>query len=184
MTYSDEKIIAGCSKGDRKYQKALYDQFSKRLLVICLRYSKLQQEAEDILQEAFLKIFDSIKGFRKDSSLWFWMKRITVNTALNYHRSKLFLYPMVDVDQLGNTKFEDFTLSEIHFKELLEMIQGLPDGCQVIFNLYAIEGYKHNEIAELLGVTEGTSKSQYSRARQLLMNKILKTKGAGYGRVK
>lgn len=165
-------------------QKALYDLFSKKLLVVCLRYSKLQQEAEDILQEAFVKIYASIKDFRQDSSLWFWMKRIVINTALNYHRSKLFLYPMVDVELMKDDFHSDVSLSGFHFKELMEMIQELPDGCQVIFNLYAIEGYKHQEISKMLEISEGTSKSQYARARQLLINKIQETKGVEYGKIK
>ena len=165
-------------------QKVLYEMYSKKLLVICLRYSKLQQEAEDILQEAFIKIYANIKDFRKDSDLWFWMKKITINTALNFHRSKLFLYPMVDVDLLKDQKHDDFSLSEFHYKDLLTMIQELPDGCQAIFNLFAIEGYKHHEIATMLNVTEGTSKSQYARARQLLIKKIDDKKGTRYGSIK
>ena len=169
----------------KKYsKKVLYETYCKRLLVVCLRYSKLQQEAEDILQEAFLKIFGGMKNFRKDSNLWFWMKKIAINTALNFHRSKLFLYPMVDVDSLKEEKQSEVSLSGFHYKELLEMIQDLPDGCQVIFNLFAIEGYKHHEIAEMLGISEGTSKSQYARARQLLIKKIDDMKGVQYGGIK
>ncbi len=181
MAPSEEEIISGCINGERQMQKVLYETYSKRLLVISLRYSKLQQEAEDILQEAFIKIFANIKKFREDSSLWFWMKKITINTALNFHRSKIFLYPMVDVDNLHEDKSHDISLSKFHYQELLEMIQDLPSGCQVIFNLYAIEGYKHSEIAEMLAVSEGTSKSQYARARQLLINKIEDKKGVQYG---
>ncbi len=184
MNRPEIDIINGCIKGDRRMQKALYDLFSKKLLVVCLRYSKLQQEAEDILQEAFVKIYASIKDFRQDSSLWFWMKRIVINTALNYHRSKLFLYPMVDVELMKDDFHSDVSLSGFHFKELMEMIQELPDGCQVIFNLYAIEGYKHQEISKMLEISEGTSKSQYARARQLLINKIQETKGVEYGKIK
>ena len=181
MSPTEAEIVSGCIKGDRQMQRALYTAYSKKLLVICLRYSKLQQEAEDILQEAFLKIFQNIKDFRKESSLWFWMKKITIHTALNFHRSKLFLYPMVDVESLGETKQDNLSLSGFHYQELLKMIQELPDGCQVIFNLFAIEGYKHHEIAEMLKITEGTSKSQYSRARQLLAKKIEDNKGVHYG---
>lgn len=180
MTPSEGDIISGCIKGERQMQKVLYETYSKKLLVVCLRYSKLQQEAEDILQESFIKIFSSLNSFRKDSSLWFWMKRITINTALNFHRSKLFLYPMVDVDYISEDNSSDISLSGFHYQELLEMIQDLPPGCQVIFNLYAIEGYKHIEIAEMLKVSEGTSKSQYARARQLLINKIEDQKGVQY----
>ena len=181
MDLSEEEIISGCIRQERKMQKALYDQYSKRLLVVCQRYSRLQPEAEDILQEAFIKIFASIKEFRKDSQLWYWMKRITVNTGLNYHRSKLFLYPMVDIEHTKGQYSDEISLGDFHYKELLCMIQGLPEGCQVIFNLYAVEGYKHPEIADMLKISEGTSKSQYARARQLLMKKIAEKKGVHYG---
>ncbi|MEQ9423212.1 MAG: RNA polymerase sigma factor [Cyclobacteriaceae bacterium] len=165
-------------------QQLLYERYSSKLLAVSMRYSKLQSEAEDIVQEAFVKIFKNIKNFRQESSLWFWMKRIVVNTALNFHRSKLYLFPMVDSDQLKEENKGDYSLSDYHYNELLEMVQELPDGCQVIFNLFAIEGYKHYEIAEMLGVSEGTSKSQYSRARQLLQQKLLDMKGVEYGRIK
>ncbi len=165
-------------------QKVLYETYSKKLLVICLRYSKLKQEAEDILQEAFLKIFGSIKDFRKDSSLWFWMKKITLNTALNFHRSKLFLYPMVDVENLKEDRYSDMSLSNYHLEELLAMIQDLPNGCQVIFNLYAIEGFKHNEIAKMMDISEGTSKSQYSRAKALLREKLIESEKLDYGKIR
>lgn len=184
MPYSDEEIISGCAKGHRKMQQLLYERYSSKLLAVSMRYSKLQSEAEDIVQEAFVKIFKNIKNFRQESSLWFWMKRIVVNTALNFHRSKLYLFPMVDSDQLKEENKGDYSLSDYHYNELLEMVQELPDGCQVIFNLFAIEGYKHYEIAEMLGVSEGTSKSQYSRARQLLQQKLLDMKGVEYGRIK
>ena len=182
MSISEDKLISGCQKEKREYQQALYDRFSGGMYLVALRYSKMQQEAEDILQEAFIKVFKNIKDFRQDSSLAYWIKRIVVNTALNYQRSKLYLYPMVDVEELNHWKDKESILSNISHQELLALIQELPGGCQVIFNLFAIEGFKHHEIAKELGISEGTSKSQYSRAKSILVEKIIsreKYYGAG-----
>ncbi len=181
MSFSDEKLIKGCQKGKREFQQALYDKYCDGMYLVALRYSKMQQEAEDILQEAFLKVFNNIKTFRKDSSLAYWIKRIVVNTALNHQRSKLYLYPMVDVTDLTNRSVDETAISNLSYEELLKLIQKLPSGCQVIFNLFAIEGYKHNEIAELLQISEGTSKSQYSRAKSILSQNILGQERKRYG---
>lgn len=170
---NENELIDGCRKGNRASQKALYDRFCKKMMVVCLRYSKSSPEAEDILQEGFVKVFQGLEGFRQDAKLETWMTRIMVNTALNHHRKKLYLYPMVDVEEIDLPQSE-VSLSGIHFTQLLEMIQALPQGCQVVFNLFAIEGYSHKEIAELVGISEGTSKSQYARARSLLQERLLK----------
>lgn len=170
----EEALIEGCCRGDRRFQRMLYEKFSKRMYVVCLRYTKMQQEAEDILQEAFIKVFSKINTFRRESPLEFWIKRIVINTALNHQRSKLYLYPMVDVENLNNNSGAELTISDYNFKDLLKLIQALPTGCQIIFNLYAIEGYQHKEIAEMLNVSEGTSKSQYSRAKSLLQDMLSK----------
>lgn len=172
MSFTDETLISGCQKDNRKYQQALYDKYSGSMYLVALRYTKMQQEAEDVLQEAFVKVFKSIKTFRKDSSLAYWIKRIVVNTALNHQRSKLYLYPMVDVTSLHDWGADETVVSSMGYDELLELIQELPSGCQVIFNLYAIEGYKHHEIAKELNISEGTSKSQYARAKSILAEKI------------
>lgn len=181
MSLSDEKLIKGCQKGNRKYQQALYDKYSDGMYLIALRYSKMQQEAEDILQEAFLKVFNNIRTFREDSSLAYWIKRIVVNTALNHQRSKLYLYPMVDVNELNERSADDNIISSLSYEELLALIQELPTGCQVIFNLFAIEGYKHHEIAKMLEISEGTSKSQYSRAKAILTERIGQQENLRYG---
>jgi len=182
MAFSDEELIEGCCKGERSAQQKLYDKYSGQMYAVALRYSKMQQEAEDILQEAFLKVFQNVKNFRKDSSLVYWIKRIVVNTALNHQRSKLYLYPMVDVSDLKSRFTEEMTISNFNHKELLELIRELPSGCQVIFNLYAIEGYKHHEIADTLNISEGTSKSQYARAKSLLKEWIGKRNEINYDR--
>lgn len=170
---NENELIDGCRKGNRASQKALYDRFCKKMMVVCLRYSKSTPEAEDILQEGFVKVFQGLEGFRQDAKLETWMTRIMVNTALNHHRKKLYLYPMVDVEDVDLPQTE-VSLSGIHFTQLLEMIRALPQGCQVVFNLFAIEGYGHKEISEMLGISEGTSKSQFARARSLLQSRLLK----------
>lgn len=181
MNFSEEKLIKGCQKGKREYQQALYDTYSKGMYMVALRYSKMQQEAEDIIQESFIKVFKNIKNFREDSSLAYWIKRIVVNTALNHQRSKLYLYPMVDVTELNDWSEKESIISSLSYDELLGLIRELPTGCQVIFNLFALEGYKHHEIAKELGISEGTSKSQYSRAKSLLSEKILSRASYRYG---
>jgi RNA polymerase sigma factor (sigma-70 family) len=167
------ELIEGCRKGSRASQQALYDRFCKKMMVVCLRYSKSIPEAEDILQEGFVRVFQGLDGFRQDAKLETWITRVMVNTALNHHRKKLYLFPMVDVEK-AELKEEEVSVTGLHVEELLAMIQSLPHGCQIVFNLFAIEGYSHKEIAEQLGVSEGTSKSQYARAKALLQEKIRK----------
>lgn len=166
------ELIEACIKGDREAQRSLYDIFSKKMYVVCLRYTKSQQEAEDVLQDSFIKVFKNLKGYRGDSRLDYWIKRIVINTALNSQRKKLYMYPMVDIDDVQNVVSHSKALTDFNLEELLKMIRELPSGCQTVFNLFAIEGYSHKEIAEMLGVSEGTSKSQFSRARKLLQEKI------------
>lgn len=170
---SETELIEGCCKGNRTSQKALYEFYCRKMMVVCLRYSKSKDEAEDILQEGFIKVFNNIKNFRQESKLETWITRIMVNTALNARRKKLYLYPMVDVENIDLPEAE-LSISSIHFSQLLEMIQSLPQGCQIVFNLFAIEGYSHKEIGEMLGISEGTSKSQFARAKSLLQAKILR----------
>ncbi len=168
---SEPELIERCRKGDRASQKALYDRYCKKMMVVCLRYSKSTAEAEDMLQEGFIRVFQGLDSFRHESKLETWMTRIMVNTALNHQRKKLYLYPMVDVEKTNLVETE-MSLVGLQLQQLLEMIQSLPQGCQVIFNLFAIEGYSHQEIAEQLGISEGTSKSQYARARKLLQDML------------
>lgn len=170
---TEQELIEGCRKGERTAQRALYDRFCRKMTVLCLRYSKTTAEAEDILQEGFVKVFNAIKDFRQESKLETWITRIMVNTALNVQRKKLYLYPMVDVQEIELPENE-ISISGINFQQLLEMIQSLPQGCQIVFNLFAIEGYSHKEIAEQLGISEGTSKSQFARAKSLLQQKLAK----------
>ena len=180
MKLSEAQIIKKCCQRDRKAQRELYDRYSSAMLMVSMRYSKNKDDAEDILQEAFIKVFKSIENFKHQSTLGYWIKRIVVNTALNFQRSKLYLFPMVDLDKISDKSWNDDTISNYSLMELLNMIQTLPFGCQVIFNLYAIEGYKHHEIAEMLDISVGTSKSQFARARALLKQMISSANNVNY----
>jgi RNA polymerase sigma factor (sigma-70 family) len=170
--HSEKQLIEGCAQGDRGAQRALYNQYSGKMLAVCQRYAKSSQEAEDILQEGFIKVFGNIKSFRAEAKLSTWITRIMINSALNMQRQKLYLLPMVDVNDAKLHEDEEIGLSQFHLSELLKVVQSLPDGCRVVFNLFAIEGYGHKEIGELLNISEGTSKSQYNRAKSLLRAKL------------
>ncbi len=181
----EKELIQGCAKGDRASQKALYERYCRKMMVVCQRYARSTQEAEDILQEGFIKVFKSIAEFRSESKLETWITRIMINTALNSQRQKLYLLPMVDVADVQLPEREEVTLSGFHLEELTNMVQSLPDGCRVIFNLFAIEGYGHQEIAKMLDISEGTSKSQYNRAKSLLKAKLEReSRYAKYGEAK
>ncbi len=173
---SDQKIIELCAKHDRKAQQGLYDRYSRLLLGVCLRYASDKAEAEDILQESFLKIFNSINEYSGKGSFIGWLRKIAVNTAItHYHKNLKYKYH-VEIEEFvstetGVTSFEeDFFTSE----ELFMVLNELPAGYRMVFNLYAVEGYKHKEIAEILGIDTNTSKSQYSRAKASLREKLEK----------
>ena len=121
---SEQELIEGCRKGDRVFQQALYDRYCRKMMVVCMRYSKASAEAEDVLQEGFVKVFHALKDFRQESKLETWITRIMVNTALNSQRKKLYLYPMVDVEKIDVPE-DEVSLSGIHFVQLLEIIQSL-----------------------------------------------------------
>lgn len=155
-------------------QRTLYERFAGRLFVVSKRYCASADDAEDVLQEAFVKIFRGISEFRFECPLEAWLKRIVINTALKHlHRQKPW-QGAVDVQDVANHVSQaDESLPTLNYQYLLGLIQELPPGCRAVFNLYAIEGYAHTEIAELLGISEGTSKSQFFRARGLLQQKLL-----------
>ena len=173
---SDNQIIEGCARHERKAQKLLYDKYSRYLLGVCMRYASDKAEAEDILQDSFLKIFFSIKDFSGTGSFIGWLRKVAVNTAITYYHKNLKYRYHVDIDEYvaveaGTNSFEEdlFTSEELYI-----VLNELPAGYRMVFNLYAIEGYKHKEIAEILGIDTNTSKSQYSRAKAVLRCKLEK----------
>jgi RNA polymerase sigma-70 factor (ECF subfamily) len=168
----EEKLIEGCVAGKREMQRNLYDLYSKKMMAVCLRYAPTTFEAEDIMQEAFVKVFCNIEKFKRDCPLEYWIRKIMVNTALKHLRAKQLLTVSHEAEEVNNLASQDFSLTGYSLDELLGMIQSLAPRYRMVFNLYAIEGYNHKEIGEMLGITEGTSKSQYSRARAILQSMI------------
>lgn len=182
-SHPDQKLLKACKNGDSHSQKELYDFFAPRMMVVATRYTKSVEEAEDILQDSFVKIFSKIKSLKDPEKIGGWIKKIVVNTALNHNRSKLYMFPMTEINETTSVYNEELNLSYFHFEELLTMIRSLPSGCQVIFNLYAIEGFNHHEIGKKLSISVGTSKSQYARARKLLIEMLEKNQKVNYGAI-
>jgi RNA polymerase sigma-70 factor (ECF subfamily) len=170
ITMTDEQIASGCKSSDAIAQKALYDKFSRKMFGVCLRYAKGREEAEDFLQEGMITVFQRISSFNQDGSLEGWVRRVLVNTCLEHLRKQKLQW--VNIDEVEEGAEDGFTMEKINIKDLLEVINSLPTGFKAVFNLYAIEGFTHKEIAELLAISEGTSKSQYARAKAVLIKRI------------
>lgn len=169
---SDEELIEGCIREDRGFQGLLYEKYADRMFGVCLRYSSTREEAEDILQEAFIKIFDKISKFRGDGSFEGWLKRIMVNTALSSKDKRVLKYETHDIDDAPEPGIDPGAIHAMSQQEIVDLINQLPEGYKVVFNLFAIEGYPHKEIAAMLNISESTSRSQYARARKQLMKMI------------
>jgi len=169
--YQQDEVIDGCVQSVLQYQKALYNHFAPKMFGLCLRYAKDYHTAEDILQEGFVKVFKYIKNFRKEGSLEGWLRRIFINTAIEHFRKAVRVYPILD-DEETEIDIEDDYYDLLDSEDLIKMVQQLSPGYRTIFNLYAVEGYSHKEIAKLLGISEGTSKSQLARARTLLKKMV------------
>lgn len=165
-------LIERCKKNDRIAQRAIYELFSKKLFVVCLRYSSDYSEAEDMLQEGFIKIFRKIDKYNHSGSFGGWLSRLVANNCIDIIRKKPNLYALTDVQE---NKLENYTIDALDSligEDLMNVIQSLPTGYRTIFNMYVVEGYTHNDIAEKLNISPGTSKSQLNRARKLLQKKL------------
>ncbi len=173
MDKETQELIKKCLKSDSKSTKMLYDTHKSMMFGVCLRYASNRDEAKDLLQEGFIKVFAELHNYKPIAPLGAWMRKIQVNICLMHLRTKKMQF--TDLEHLPQTYVaEQDIFSELGEQELIRMIQNLPEGYRAIFNLYVIEGYSHVEIAELLGISEGTSKSQLSRARAILQKMIVK----------
>ena len=173
MTQLDD-IIKGCVAGKAEAQETLYKKYSGKLFGISLRYTKDYSAAEDVLQEGFMKIFTNISSYKGTGSFEGWMRRVLINTALERFRKHFQMYPITDVNESDSSFNYDNVLNDISVKDLLNLIQELPPAYRMVFNLYAIDGYSHKEIGNILNISIGTSKSNLSRARKLLQLKVNK----------
>lgn len=165
----DDELLKGCLRKDRKFQELLYRKHAKKMYAICQTYVQDKAVAQDILQDSFIKIFIKINTFSPDNSLEGWIRRIVTNTAIDYFRQGKKLHKFIELaDHHSEEVSDDVVNKQINVDEILYYLDKLPEGARIIFNLYAIEGYSHKEIAQKLDITEGTSKSQFSRARSII----------------
>ena len=175
--YSEKELVAGCKQHSKVHQKALYQQYYRLMFGVCLRYTDNRDDAEDVLQEGFIKVFQHLKNFRGQGSLEGWIRRIMVHTSIEHYR-KRSRYFMVDIEHARDVELSADQLGHLTREELLVLIRALPAGYRTVFNLYVIEGYSHKEIAKMLKISEGTSKSQLSRAKGLLKTQVSQRKAA------
>ena len=153
-------------------QHELYDRFAPKMYGVCLRYAANTEEAEDILQESFIKVFKKIASFRKEGSFEGWIRRIFVNTAIEHYRKKIYLQPITEHEESTVEGGYLSVLDNLAEKDIISLVQQLSPGYRTVFNMYVVEGYSHKQIAEQLGISEGTSKSQLSRAKQILQDLV------------
>lgn len=167
-----EKLVKSCIKGNSSAQEELYKMFASKMFGVCLLYTKDYDAAKDVLQEGFVKVFNKLDTFRFDGSFEGWVRRIMVNTALERYRKNYYLYATSDIDDYKeDLSYEDVT-AQLSADDLLKLIYELSPQYQTVFKLYAIEGYSHKEIGDMLEISEGTSKSNLSRARKILQDKV------------
>lgn len=183
MNSQFEPLIEGCIKNNRDAQYKLYRLLSAKMFSVCLRYAKDREAAEDILQEGFVKVYNNIEKFRKEGSFEGWVRRIMVNTAVEYYRKNVKMYPVVSLEERVVEVDYDTIGDDLEVADIMKLIDQLSHGYRTVFNLYAIEGYSHKEIAETLQISEGTSKSQLARARYLLMDMLEKNNKIKISRV-
>lgn len=170
---TEKQLIEGCRKGERLAQKELYDTYSRKMMGVCLRYVNDRETARDLLQDGFVKVFTSMDSYTGLGSFEGWLRKIFVNCALEYLRKSDVLREAVDLDNSAELVNPDSSvISEMSAAELMKLVQQLPAGFRAVFNLFAIEGYSHKEIGEMLDITESTSRSQFTRAKQLLQRQI------------
>ena len=170
---TDEELVRGCINKDEKYQKILWDTHAPKLLTVCRRYCKDLYEAEDVLMETMVKVYNNLGSFRGESKLSTYLRRITINMCLNKIRSRKETVSLDSIDfSLGRNSW---VIEKLAAEDILKLVNELPEGYKQVFNLYAIDGYSYREIAEMLEIQEVTSRTQFSKARKALQAKLVKT---------
>ena len=169
---NDDDLIEGCLLGNPVMQRKLYDKHAPKMYGICLRYAANSEDAKDILQDGFVKVFVNLGKFMATGSFEGWMRRIFVNTAIEHYRKKNQLYAISENQEENIPNQEVSALDELEAEDIIRLISELPNGYRTVFNLFAVEGYSHKEIATMMNISEGTSKSQYARAKAWLQEKI------------
>lgn len=174
---TEELMLAGCLKNNAASQEALYTRFSPRMLGVCYRFAKNREDAEDMLQEGFIKVFSQIHQYRNEGALEGWIRRIVVHTCINVIKKNKKFSDSVDITYASGIGIREESIpSIVQAKEVVECIRLLPIGYRTVLNLYAIEGYSHKEIGNMLDIEESTSRSQYTRAKAMLEDVLVKKK--------
>ncbi len=168
------ELIKGCVDNDVQCQKVLYEKYAPKMMGVSLRYCNSKMEAEDVLQDAFIKVFDKIKTFKGEGSFEGWIRKIVVFTALKSNDKRVGKFEPGSLENVQEQSFDPLAISNMETANLLSILQELPDGYKAVFNLYAVEGYSHREIGEILGISDVTSRSQYSRSKQHLIKLLAK----------
>lgn len=172
-TISESDLIAGCIAGDRKMQEELYNRFASKMYAVCLRYANNADDAQDLLQEGFIKVYKNLHRFRAEGSFEGWVRRVFINSSIEHYRKKQAKLTTVSDKEENTIEDSDISaLDSLAERDIINLIQDLSPGYRTVFNLYVIEGYSHKEIGELLGISEGTSKSQLARAKSILQKKV------------
>lgn len=169
---NDSDLIKGSIEGDPKMQQALYQKYAPKMYAVCLRYAGNNDDAQDLLQEGFIKVFRNLEKYRHEGSFEGWMRRIFVNTSIEQYRRKVHLNSISEQEERGIEDASVSVLDQLAERDIVQLVQELSPGYRAVFNLYVIEGYSHKEIAELLSISEGTSKSQLARAKSILQKKV------------
>lgn len=171
----EDDLVKGCRRGDRHAQQRVFDMYASRMLGVCMRYVRNTMQAEDLVVVSFTKVFDKISQFKGEGSFEGWIRRITINEALTWLRRNRAMMAETDLREADRQLDYEALADHLEAEDMLKMIDQLPPGYRVVFNMYAIDGYSHKEIAEQLGITESTSKSQLSRARLHLQKLLAET---------
>ncbi len=172
-TISETDLIKGCIEGNRQMQEELYKRFSGKMYAVCLRYANNADDAQDLLQEGFIKVYRNLHRFRAEGSFEGWIRRVFVNSSIEHFRKKaLQLSKVSDKEENTIEDTDSSALDQMAEKDIIRLIQELSPGYRTVFNLYVVEGYSHREIGDMLGISEGTSKSQLARARSILQKRV------------
>lgn len=169
-----EDIIKGCVAGKAEAQEALFKKYSKKMFGLCLRYTKDYSAAEDVLQDGFIKVLTNISSYKWKGSFEGWIRRIMINTALERYRKQFQMFSISDNQEINEKFISNEIIEDISAEDLLKLVQELPPAYKMVFNMYAIDGFSHKEVSEILNISIGTSKSNLSRARKILQLKVEK----------
>jgi RNA polymerase sigma factor (sigma-70 family) len=168
----ENDLIEGCIAGNRQMHELLYQRFSPKMYAVCLRYASNPDDAQDLLQEGFIKVFRNLDKFRKEGSFEGWIRRVFVNTSIEHYRKKVNLNTIGENEEKSIEDASWNVLDQLAERDIIQLVQELSPGYRSVFNMYVIEGFSHKEIGEMMGISEGTSKSQLARAKSILQKKV------------